>query len=354
MFSEERWSVSYSVQKRIRQIPIYHIKLKIFLSQTLIKDYIIYSQRIMKNEIVLFNDGDLNIEVQISPDQETVWLTQKQMGELFDVKQATLSEHINNILESGELDETSIGFSDKSTGGRKPKLYNLDMIISVGYKVNSKRGVVFRKWANSVLKDYMLKGYAINEKRLEALNKTIDIQSRMISSLTETPQDEVYEVVRNYTEALTLLDDYDHQSLNRPEGTDTIYRLSYDECRDLIDSMAFNSDVFGVEKENGKLEGILAAVYQNVFGVEVYPSIEEKAANLLYFLIKDHPFADGCKRIGATIFLEFLNKNNALVKDGKQIISNSALVAITLMVAESRPEEKEIMITLIMNFLSRR
>ena len=228
----------------------------------------------MKNEIVLFNDGDLNIEVQISPDQETVWLTQKQMGELFDVKQATLSEHINNILESGELDETSIGFSDKSTGGRKPKIYNLDMIISVGYKVNSKRGVVFRKWANSILKDYMLKGYALNEKRLEALNKTIDIQSRMISSLTETPQDEVYEVVRNYTEALTLLDDYDHQSLNRPEGTDTIYRLSYDECRDLIDSMAFNSDVFGVEKENGKLEGILAAVYQNVFGVEVYPSIE--------------------------------------------------------------------------------
>ena len=296
----------------------------------------------------------MNIEVQISPDQETVWLTQKQMGELFDVKQATLSEHINNILESGELDETSIGFSDKSTGGRKPKIYNLDMIISVGYKVNSKRGVVFRKWANSILKDYMLKGYAINEKRLEALNKTIDIQSRMISSLTETPQDEVYEVVRNYTEALTLLDDYDHQSLNRPEGTDTIYRLSYDECRDLIDSMAFNSDVFGVEKENGKLEGILAAVYQNVFGVEVYPSIEEKAANLLYFLIKDHPFADGCKRIGATIFLEFLNKNNALVKDGKQIISNSALVAITLMVAESRPEEKETMITLIMNFLSRR
>lgn len=127
----------------------------------------------MKNEIVLFNDGDLNIEVQISPDQETVWLTQKQMGELFDVKQATLSEHINNILESGELDETSIGFSDKNTGGRKPKIYNLDMIISVGYKVNSKRGVVFRKWANSILKDYMLKGYAINEIRLTYNEKRI-------------------------------------------------------------------------------------------------------------------------------------------------------------------------------------
>ena len=167
------------------------------------------------------------------------------------------------------------------------------MIISVGYRVNSKRGIAFRRWASRILKDYMLKGYAVNEKRLEALNKTVEIQSRMISSLTETPEDEVYEVVKRYTEALTLLDGYGHQCLNRPEGTDTIYRLSYEECRKLIDSMAFDSDVFGVEREKGKLEGILAAVYQNVFGTEVYPSIEEKAANLLYFLIKDHPFADG-------------------------------------------------------------
>ena len=305
----------------------------------------------MKNEIVVFSDNGLSIEVQVSPDQETVWLTQKQMEDLFEVSHATISEHIGNILADGELDETSVGFSDKSTGGRKPRIYNLDMIISVGYRVNSKRGIAFRRWASRILKDYMLKGYAVNEKRLEALNKTVEIQSRMISSLTETPEDEVYEVVKRYTEALTLLDGYDHQCLNRPEGTDTIYRLSYEECRKLIDSMAFDSDVFGVEREKGKLEGILAAVYQNVFGTEVYPSIEEKAANLLYFLIKDHPFADGCKRIGASIFLEFLNKNKALYKEGKQVISNSALVAITLMVAESRPEEKDIMVTLIMNFL---
>ena len=305
----------------------------------------------MKNEIVVFSDNGLSIEVQVSPDQETVWLSQKQMEELFEVSHATISEHINNILKAGELDETSVGFSDKSSGGRKPRLYNLDMIISVGYRVNSKRGIAFRRWASGILKDYMLKGYAVNEKRLEALNKTVEIQSRMISSLTETPEDEVYEVVRRYTDALTLLDEYDHQCPNRPEGTDTLYRLSYEECRKLIDSMAFGSDVFGVEKEKGKLEGILAAVYQNVFGVEVYPSIEEKAANLLYFLVKDHPFADGCKRIGASIFLEFLNKNNALFKEGKKIISNSALVAITLMVAESRPEEKDVMVTLIMNFL---
>ena len=135
----------------------------------------------MKNEIVLFTDGDINIEVELSPELETVWLTQKQMGELFEVKQATLSEHINNIISSGELDETSIGFSDKSSGGRKPKIYNLDMILSVGYRVNSKRGIAFRKWANNVLKQYIMKGYAINERRLQALEKTVDIQSRMLA-----------------------------------------------------------------------------------------------------------------------------------------------------------------------------
>ena len=135
----------------------------------------------MNNEIVIFTDGDVNIEVQINPEEETVWLTQKQMGELFGVKQATLSEHINNIIMSGELDETSIGFSDKSTGGRKPKIYNLDMILSVGYRVNSKRGIAFRKWANNILKQYIMKGYAINEKRLQALQKTVDIQSRMLA-----------------------------------------------------------------------------------------------------------------------------------------------------------------------------
>lgn len=135
----------------------------------------------MNNEIIIFTDGDVNIEVQINPEEETVWLTQKQMGELFGVKQATLSEHINNIIMSGELDETSIGFSDKSTGGRKPKIYNLDMILSVGYRVNSKRGIAFRKWANNILKQYIMKGYAINEKRLQALEKIIDIQSRMLA-----------------------------------------------------------------------------------------------------------------------------------------------------------------------------
>ena len=307
----------------------------------------------MKNEIVLFTDGDKNIEVQVSPDKETVWLTQKQMEELFDVKQATISEHINNILFEGELDETSIGISDKSSGGRKPKIYNLDMILSVGYRVNSKRGIAFRRWANNVLKKYVIDGYAINEKRLAALNKTVEIQSKIIANALEIEEAEVLRAVNLYTDALVLLDQYDHQSLKKPDGSKPLYHITYDDCRNMINHMedSFSSDVFGVEKEKGKVEGILAAVYQDVFGGEVYPSLEEKAANLLYFMIKDHPFADGCKRIAASLFLEFLDRNNALFRDGEKIISDGALVAITLMIAESNPDEKDIMTTLVMNLL---
>ena len=307
----------------------------------------------MKTEIVLFTDGDKNIEVQVSPDKETVWLTQKQMEELFDVKHATISEHINNILSAGELDETSVGFSDKSSGGRKPKIYNLDMILSVGYRVNSQRGIAFRRWANDVLKQYIMKGYAINEKRLAALNKTVEIQSKIIADTLELEEAEVLRAVNLYTEALVLLDQYDHQSLKKPNGNKPVYRITYEDCRNMINHMedSFSPDVFGVEKETGKVEGILAAVYQDVFGGEVYPSLEEKAANLLYFMIKDHPFADGCKRIAASLFLEFLDKNEALIRDGQKVISDGALVAITLMIAESNPEEKDIMTTLVMNLL---
>lgn len=305
------------------------------------------------NEIVLFTDGNTEIEVQISPELETVWLTQKQMGELFGVKQATLSEHIKNIIDTGELDETSIGFSDKSSGGRKPKIYNLDMILSVGYRVNSKRGIAFRRWASLVLKQYTLNGYAINERRLQALQKTVEIQTKMIAGTLDIEQQDVLKAVNLYTQALILLDQYDHQSLEKPEGSSPIYRITYSDCREMVDHMedTFKSDVFGVEKEVGKVEGILAAVYQDVFGGEVYPSLEEKAANLLYFMIKDHPFEDGCKRIAASLFLEFLNRNNALFRDGQKIISDGALVAITLMIAESNPDEKDIMTAMVMNLL---
>ena len=231
--------------------------------------------------------------------------------------------------------------------------YSLDVIISVGYRVKSQNGVIFRKWATSILHDFMINGYAVNQKRLDVLNKTIAIQSRMLISTLNIEEKEVLNVIEAYSNALTLLDDYDHGTIPKPNGVASTYQLTYEECRELIDSMKYGnfSDVFGVEKELGKLNGIIAAVYQNVFGTELYPSIEEKAANLLYFLVKDHPFVDGCKRIGASIFLEFLNKNKHLIINGKQIISDSALVAITLMIAESRPEEKETMVNLVMNFL---
>lgn len=308
----------------------------------------------MENEIILFTDGDVNVEVQISPEQETVWLTQKQMETLFEVKHATISEHISNILSSGELDATSVGFSDKSTGGRKPKIYNLDMILSVGYRVNSKRGIAFRRWANKVLKQYIIQGYAINEKRLAALQKTVDIQTKMLACTLDVEEADVLRAVNLYTDALMLLDQYDHQSLKKPAGHQSIYKITYEECRHMVDAMedTFHSDVFGVEKEKGKIEGILAAVYQSVFGGDVYPSLEEKAANLLYFMIKDHPYADGCKRIAASLFLEFLDRNDFLYKNGEKRISDGALVAITLMIAESIPEEKDIMVKLVMNLLT--
>lgn len=320
----------------------------------------------MNNEIIKFNNGNLELDVTVTPDKDTVWLTVDQLCILFNKNKSTISRHIKNIFNEGELDEissvaknaTQLKRYDPRTGKDRISnveinYYNLDVIISVGYRVKSQNGIIFRKWATSILKDYMIKGFAVNEKRLEALDKTIQIQSRMLASALNIEEKEVLNVIEAYSNALTLLDDYDHGTIPKPDGIASIYCLSYEECRSLIDSMKYGnfSSVFGVEKEYGKLNGILAAIYQCVFGTEVYPSIEEKAANLLYFLIKDHPFVDGCKRIGASIFLEFLNKNKHLIIDGKQIVSDSALVAITLMIAESRPEEKETMVKLVMNFL---
>lgn len=229
-----------------------------------------------KNEIILFENQGVKLEVNLK--DETVWLTQAQMAELFDVKQSTLSEHINNIFKEGELEEkTSIGISDKSSGGRKSKLYNLDVIISVGYRVKSRNGVIFRKWATQILKDYMLKGYAVNQKRLEYLEKTIkliDIANRMDERL---------------------------------EGNDA---------------------------------------------KEIYKSVEEKGANFLYLIVKNHVFADGNKRIAATLFIYFLNFYGILYKNEEQTIDNNTLAALTLLIAESNPKEKDVIIDLVMNFLN--
>ena len=309
-----------------------------------------------KLQLVKFTDKDFELDVRADSEKETVWLTQKEMSLLFNVSVDNISLHIKNILKDKELDESVVEESSITAhDGKKyiTKLYNLYMIISVGYRIKSQRGIIFRQWANKVLKDFLIKGCAINEKRLIALNKTIDIQTRMLSYALDIDKDELFKVIDGYTKALDLLDDYDHQTFAKPKGTISDYVLTYEEAREIINSIKFNekSDIFGVEKQEGKLNGIIKQIYQDVFGQQLYPSVEEKAAYLLYFLVKDHPFVDGCKRIAATLFINFLFKNRILYKNNKQIISNEALVALTILTAESNPEEMEIIVKLISNLL---
>ena len=310
----------------------------------------------MNNEVILYKDGELELPVEVAPDKETVWLNRNQLAVLFDRDIKTIGKHINNALKE-ELDSSVVAkFATTASDGKTYKVdyYNLDMIISVGYRVKSPRGIAFRKWATSILKEYIVQGYAVNAKRLNVLNKVVEIQSNIIADVLELDSREVFDVIKKYTQALELLDDYDHQIVQKPKiSNEKAYQLTFNECKKLIESMSFSksSTIFGKEKTKGALEGIIGSVYQTAFGEDVYPSVQEKAANLLYFIVKDHPFIDGCKRIAASIFLYFLNKNNLLFKNDKKIISDSTLVAITLLLAESRPEEKEIMINVIMNFL---
>ena len=310
----------------------------------------------MENEIVLFETKDKEISLRVPIIGETVWLTQTQMTDLFHVDRSVITRHINNVFKKNELcKESNVQKMHIANSDKPVQFYSLEVIISVGYRVKSHRGVEFRQWANGVLKRYIIQGYAINEKRMEALEKTVDIQTKMLASVLDVEMRDVLRAVNLYTDALTLLDRYDHQSLEKPNGHRPVYRITYEDCCRMVSSMedTFQSDVFGIEKEDGKVEGILAAVYQNVFGGDVYPSLEEKAANLLYFMIKDHPYADGCKRIAASLFLEFLDRNQYLYKEkGEKRISDGALVAITLMVAESAPAEKDVMVKLIMNLLT--
>lgn len=310
----------------------------------------------MKNELILFETADREIKLAVPVENDTVWLDRRQLAELFERDVKTIGKHIHNALKE-ELDSSVVAnFATTASDGKVYQVehYNLDMIISVGYRVKSNRGVEFRKWANRILRQYIVQGYATNAKRLESLQRTVDIQSKMLSSALDADEAEILTAVNLYTDSLMLLDQYDHQSLKKPSGNKPIYRMTYEDCRNLVNAMedAFQSDVFGVEREKGKVEGILAAVYQNVFGGDVYPSLEEKAANLLYFMVKDHPYADGCKRIAASLFLEFLSRNKFLYKNGEKRISDGTLVAITLMIAESNPSEKDIMVNLVMNLLA--
>ena len=311
----------------------------------------------MHNEIIIYKNGELELPVEVTPDKETVWLNRNQLAVLFDRDVKTIGKHINNALKE-ELDSSVVAkFATTASDGKtyKVEYYNLDMIISVGYRVKSTRGVEFRRWANKILKDYIVQGYAVNERRLAALNRVVEIQSNIIAGVLDLDAEKVLDVVKKYSLALEMLDDYDHQTITKPKiSSDEVYQLTYEECRNLISKMSYSetSDIFGKEKGKGLLKGIIDSIYQSAFGEEAYPSIEEKAANLLYFIIKDHPFVDGCKRIAATTFLYFLDMNRILYKNNKKILSDSTLVALTLLIAESKPQEKEIMINIVMNFLT--
>ena len=308
----------------------------------------------MKNEIVLFENQNVKLEVNVK--DETVWLTQEQMVNLFGRDQSVISRHIKNIFKEKELDEESNMQKLHIANSDKPiTLYNLDVIISVGYRVKSPNGIIFRKWANKVLKDYLLKGYAVNQKRLEYLEKTvklIDIASRIDAPITGDEATGIIKVINNYSNALNLLDDYDHRSVEKPKGTTNDKIITYEECMNIIRKLKFNSDsdLFALERNEG-LKAILGAIYQSFDGKDVYPSIEEKAANFLYMIVKNHVFIDGNKRIAATLFIYFLNYYNILYKDEVKVIDNNTLVSLTLLIAESNPLEKEILTDLVMNFL---
>lgn len=311
----------------------------------------------MENKIAIFKDHDMTLEVPVSTEENTVWLNRKQMATLFDRDVKTIGKHIHNAMHE-ELEgqvvvakfatTTQHGAMPGKTQTQQTEYYNLDVIISVGYRVKSKRGVAFRKWANSVLSEYVIKGYAINDQRLQQLGEVIRIMKR---TQNELDAKQVLSVIENYNTALTLLDDYDHQCMKRPEGSKATYVLSYEECRELIDQMRFNadSDLFGHEKDDS-FKGSIGNIYQSFGGEDVYPTVEEKAANLLYFVTKNHSFSDGNKRIAATIFLYFLDKNGILYdENGYKRIADYTLVALTIMIAESRIEEKEMMVSIIMN-----
>ena len=306
----------------------------------------------MKNEIIIFENQDIKLEVNMK--DETVWLTVEQISKLFNRDIKTIRKHIKNALNE-ELDNSTVAnFATVQKEGKRNvtrtiPFYNLDVIISVGYRVKSKTGIIFRKWATKVLKDYLIKGYAVNNKRLEYLEKTIkliDIASRLDTKLENNEAVEIIKVINNYSNALNLLDDYDYRKISKPKGTINNNKITYEECINIINKLKFNntSKLFALERNEG-LKAIIGAIYQSFDGKDLYPTIEEKAANFLYLITKNHTFIDGNKRIAATLFIYFLSYYNILN------IEEYTLVAITLLIAESNPKEKDILVDLVMNFI---
>lgn len=298
------------------------------------KDGIFMIDLIEKNEVVQFKDDNFVLDVNVSSNGETVWLNREQLSLLFDRDIKTIGKHINNALKE-ELDSSTVAkfATVKKEGDRQVtrdiEYYNLDMIISIGYRVKSKRGVLFRKWANGILKKYLIKGYVVNDCHFQDTD-----------------------FLKAYQRGFKILDDYDHHQLEVPQGQKDTYVLHYDECMKLIHNTMFDNkgDLFSIEKDDS-FRSSISTIYQSFGDVDLYPTLEDKASALLYFIVKNHSFIDGNKRIGATIFLYFLNMNNALYKNGMERINNDALATLTILVASSRPEDKEIMMQLIKTIL---
>ena len=325
------------------------------------------------NEIIIYQSEDGQTQVDVRMENETVWLTQTQMAELFQTDRTSIVRHINNIYKVEELEREStcakiaqVQMEGSRAVTRQVPIFNLDMIISVGYRVNAKRGVQFRKWANKILKDYLLKGYAVNDRlrrdQLGELRQLVQVVGRTLQSqdITQTTDGQaLFDVVVDYTYALDTLDNYDYERLaiERTTTPETPFRATYDNAMAEIRRLHAKfggSQWFGNEKDDS-FKSSIGQIYQTFGGEELYPSVEEKAAMLLYLVTKNHSFSDGNKRIAATLFLWFLNNNGVLYRpDGTKRIADNTLVALTLMIAESRTEEKDVMVKVVVNLINQR
>ena len=319
-----------------------------------------------RGEIVLYQTADGRTSIDVKLENETVWLTQAQMAMLFDKDKRTISEHISNIFKEGELSKDSVvrNFRTTASDGKQynTSFYNLDVIISVGYRVKSKRGTQFRIWANSVLKDYLIKGYAVRndlaQQKYDDLKALVDVMGRTMGYL-DSPADEqiksIFDVVRDYTYALDTLDSYDYQTLSIRSTSKECFHATYENAMDVINDLKAKfgeSSLFGNEKDQS-FHSSIGQIYQTWDGIDLYPSVEEKAAMLLYLVVKNHSFSDGNKRIAATLFLWFMENNRILYSaDGHKRIADNALVALTLMIAESKTEEMDMMVKVVVNLIN--
>ena len=319
----------------------------------------------MENDkIIIYQTEDGQTQIDVRLENDTVWLTQAQMAELFEKDQSVVARHINNAIKDGELDESNMHFLHNTHYKYRPtKIYDLDVIISVGYRVHSKRGTAFRIWARKIIKDYLVKGYAVNERirkeQIGELRQLVGMLGRTIQNQPLLSNDEtnaLFEVVTNYTYALDTLDNYDYERLTIDKTTkEEPFHATYENAMEAINGLRKKfggSALFGNEKDDS-FKSSIGQIYQTFGGEELYPSVEEKAAMLLYLVTKNHSFSDGNKRIAATLFLWFLNNNHILYrKDGTKRLADNTLVALTLMIAESKTEEKDVMVKVVVNLIN--